>query len=241
MRMRGGLTPSVMALLVLCVPPAQAAPGPESGFRMSSTVGASLGDGGSAAEVGGAVGYRVNRFAGFELEITYVPSLDFGGRRAAASEGVVTYCASVVPQMDPGPPAGCFVQPGIYPPVSVRTSGHALTFTTNFVGEIPSTVSWLRPYVVAGGGVGSVSERFHDGDGPGGIIPMDHGTNAAGMIGTDAGGSTTTGLALTVGGGLDIQVWKGLAIGADARYVHIARGSGGLDMTRVGGRVSWRF
>ena len=51
-------------------------------------------------------------------------------------------------------------------------------------------------------------------------------------------------LALTAGAGLDVRVWKGLSIAADARYLHLFDdrvGVGELDITRIGAKVSWSY
>jgi hypothetical protein len=48
-------------------------------------------------------------------------------------------------------------------------------------------------------------------------------------------------LALTVGGGLDVRLWKELAVGGEARWVRLLIDRRELDFAHVAGRISYRF
>ena len=50
-----------------------------------------------------------------------------------------------------------------------------------------------------------------------------------------------TGLALTVGGGLDVRLWRGLAIGADVRWLRLLADQRDFDFAQIASRVSYRF
>ena len=50
-----------------------------------------------------------------------------------------------------------------------------------------------------------------------------------------------TGLILTVEGGLDVLLWKGFSIGADARWLRLLVDRGTFDFAQVTSRVSVRF
>ena len=53
--------------------------------------------------------------------------------------------------------------------------------------------------------------------------------------------SAETGLSLTVGGGLDVRLWRGLGVGVDARWLRILTNREELDTVQVATRVSYRF
>jgi hypothetical protein len=70
-----------------------------------------------------------------------------------------------------------------------------MTFTANYVVEIPTGVRWFRPYFLGGGGLGNLSRRIAE-----------------------------TGLVLDAGGGIDFPIVHGLAVGGDVRYFHLNAG-----------------
>jgi opacity protein-like surface antigen len=105
----------------------------------------------------------------------------------------------------------------------------------------------LIPYVTGGGGVASVSQavafapifpvpfqpylrRFPPPGLPPGILG-----------GLGAIQRSETDLALTVGGGVDFQVLGGFAVGSDVRYLRLFGTFNDLDLTRITGRVTYRF
>ena len=52
---------------------------------------------------------------------------------------------------------------------------------------------------------------------------------------------TATDLALTIGGGVDVRLWKGLAVGGDVRYLRLFDDTEGFDFAFVTSRISYRF
>lgn len=213
---------TMVFLLVLVAGDAFAQPPPDTGARFSGFIGGSFGDGDTTVAIGAAVGFRVTRYVGWELEWAYIPSLDLvdtDDPRILAT-GQTTFTVA------PG-----LIIPFIFPPF--RVSGRAITFLSNFVAEFPTAVHWLRPYLLAGGGLANVSQQVDFGGRP---IPL--GLEAFFPLFVE---SSRTDLALTTGGGVDFQIWRGLAIGGDLRYLHIFGEGEGFDMTRVGTRVSYRF
>ena len=179
---------------------------------ISSSIGASVADGGPAPALGVTFGYRPMEPFGFELELSYLLSMDFGefdGPRILA--------------------LGLF-RPTIYPPLEFDVTGRAVMFGANVVGYLPVGGSRLRPYVVAGGGVADVERRVEQREGC--VCPA----------GSYRGpGFSETALALSAGGGLDLQAWRAVAVGVDARYTHLFTDADAIDLARISGRVTWRF
>jgi opacity protein-like surface antigen len=220
------------ALVVSLGMPAGAAPA-ESGLKIAANVGASMGDGHTSAAAGGAIGYRFTRNVGFDVEVSYTPSLEFDGA-GGFPLGMPGVQPGHVTSMSFGPdglPIGAAEQT-FYPTISERTSGTMLTFLASFVGEIPTGVSWLCPYVLVGAGSATVTEKY----GVGQFVGQ------AGMAGPMGHiGVSQTSLAITAGGGVDFPIWKRLAVGVDARYIHVAREGSPLNTVRAGTRISYRF
>jgi opacity protein-like surface antigen len=119
--------------------------------------------------------------------------------------------------------------------------GHATVFTTNVRLEIPTLSRTVIPFVVGGGGLASVTNYY-------GVVYA--AANVAALIGANTvspiyGGpstlsSTTTTMALTLGGGASFLLTDHFAIDADLRALHLLG-----DRTRTVGRfgvgVSYRF
>ena len=49
------------------------------------------------------------------------------------------------------------------------------------------------------------------------------------------------GLALVLGGGVDVRVWRGFGVGGDSRWLRVLRSYGALDTAQVAARASYRF
>ena len=208
------------------------------GPRVSGLFGTALGEGDPAIATGGSVGYRFTPHFGFDLEVLILPSFD-----PQRFETIFDTSLDQLPPIISGIP--------IRRP-DFESSGHTVAFLTNFVTEFPTGARWLIPYVSGGGGVASVSRSIGpiyyalpslpttvsviDLSG----VPITFPDIAAGFeVGPIE--RSETDLALTVGGGIDFQVWKGLAVGADLRYLHLFGATDDLDLTRLVGRVTYRF
>ena len=184
----------------------------ESGARVAGFFAGAFGEGETNIAAGGAVGYRFTPRVGFEFEALALPELEFS---------------------DTG------------------ESGRGVAFLTNFVAEFPSPARWLTPYVQGGGGVANISRsglgRIGNGD------PRRDARRDIGRFGSrgdfadgtrladDPRGPAETGVAMSVGGGIDFTVWKGLAVGPSLSYIKLFGSVTDRDLTRIGFRTTYRF
>ena len=215
-----------VAVTLAAVSPAvaqEAVPG--IGGRVFGTVGGSFGDGGPTVMTSGGVGLRLTRHLGLDLELLYVPSLDLAddgrffiqqGRRFAS---------------------------GFAPPFEMDRDASVTAFLTKFTVEFPTAGGRLFPYLTGGGGVGYLSERVRyrlRGDIP--ILQLAEPSSFSPLIfPPPVFESSETGLSLTVGGGLDVRLWKGFGVGVDARWLRVLASREDLDTAQVATRVSYRF
>jgi len=109
--------------------------------------------------------------------------------------------------------------------------GRATSYTVNLVSEMPTRIHWLRPYISGGGGVASVRRvQQHT------FFNLGSTTSATDPV-------------LTVGGGVDFLVWRGLAVGVELRYLRVFEEDQfgrsdvphNLNVTSLGSLVSYRF
>ena len=125
-------------------------------------------------------------------------------------------------------------------------SGRGVAFLSQFVTEFPSAAHWLTPYVLGGGGVANVTRqlnfplftggdirRLFPGDRRFPVDPID-------PIGRTPGRAETS-LALTVGGGVDFNIWGRLAVGPNISFMKLFGNFEDLDLTRIGARAAYRF
>ncbi len=209
-----GVSPAVAQVMV-----------PDIGGRVFGTVGGSFGDGGSTIMTSGGVGLRLTRHLGLDLEVLYVPALDL------TNDGLF------------------FIQQGrqfalgFPPPFDMDRDASVTAFLTTFTVEFPIAGGRLFPYLTGGGGVGHLSERVRYrpwGDIP--ILQVAEPSSLSPLIfPPPAFKSSETGLSLTVGGGIDIRLWRGLGIGVDARWLRLLSSREDLDTAQIASRVSYRF
>ena len=176
----------------------------------------------------GGAGLRLTRHLGLDFEVLYVSDLDLsddddfviqgGGRRRVS-----------------------------FPSFRIDEDGSLTTFLTKLTVDFPVAGDRLVPYVTGGGGIGRLSRRaevrFGDDDDDEAPIPLpldqlQLGTLIFPPIPVDR---SEIGLALTVGGGVDVMLWKGLGVGADVRWLRLLTDRDELDVAIVAGRVSYRF
>lgn len=124
------------------------------------------------------------------------------------------------------------------------STGRGVAFLTNFVTEFPTPARWLTPYVEGGGGIANISQSFsfqsaREND------PRFFPRRRGDPIRTTDNGldlrRSETNLALTVGGGVDFNIWRGLAVGPNITYLKLFGNLQDRDFTRIGGRASYRF
>lgn len=173
--------------------------------------------------VGGGVGYRFNRAIGFGIEIVTVPTLRPGlpdGPRPLLAQSPIAFSYG-----DP--------------------RGHLTTFTTNVRLELPISARRVIPYVIGGGGVASVTERYTLRIGytlaPGVVLPvLPANVTLVPTTFTRRVSRSATDLALTLGGGVSLLATDHFAIDLDARYLRL-QGSRDIDVGRFGAGISYRF
>ncbi len=215
-----------VALTLAAVSPAvaqEAVPG--IGGRVFGTVGGSFGDGGPTVMTSGGVGLRLTRHLGLDLEVLYVPALDL------ADDGLF-----FIQQ-------GRRFASGFAPPFEMDRDASVTAFLTKFTVEFPTAGGRLFPYLTGGGGVGHLSERVRYRPRCNCILqePAEPSSFSPLIFPPPAFETSETGLTLTVGGGLDVRLWRGLGIGVDARWLRLLSSREDLDTAQIASRVSYRF
>jgi Outer membrane protein beta-barrel domain len=207
------MTLRTLAILSLMISSVTDARAQDAGARVSGFYAGAFGEGETNIAAGGAVGYRFTPRVGFELEAFALPDLEFS---------------------DTG------------------DSGRGVAFLSNFVSEFPSPARWLTPYVQGGGGVANISQSrlfARIPDNVQGIlrgrIPGRRDARPSledAMRVSDLGGRRNeSAVALSVGGGVDFTVWRGLAVGPNITYLKLFGNLTDRDLTRIGFRSSYRF
>ena len=204
---------------------------PDIGGRVFGIVGGSFGNGGSTVMTSGGVGLRLTRHLGLDLEVLYVPALDL------ADDGLF-----FIQQ-------GRAFASGFAPPFEMDRDASLTAFLTKFTVEFPTAGGRLFPYLTGGGGVGHLSERVRYRprcncilQGPESVLQLAEPSIFSPLIFPPLPfESSETGLSLTVGGGLDIRLWRGLGIGVDARWLRLLSSREDLDTAQIASRVSYRF
>ena len=197
---------------------------PDIGGRVFGTVGGSFGDGGTTVMTSGGVGLRLTRHLGLDLELLYVPDLDLADDRGFPI------------------PLGRLFPAGVVLPFDLDRNASVTAFLTKFTVEFPIAGGRLFPYLTGGGGVGHLSERVRYR--PWGDIPILQVAELSSfflIFPPLAFETSETGLSLTVGGGLDVRLWRGFGVGVDARWLRVLASREDLDTAQVATRVSYRF
>lgn len=207
----------------------------DSGAVVGASIGVSAIAGRTELTFSGSGGYRFNRYVGMEIEVSAVPAVK--GAFPNGDGGVI--------------PAGA-VAPTIFPgPSYSNANGRAVIFTNNVRVEMPTTSDRLTPFFVAGGGAANV-RRTTDFTLPIGILePValpGVGLGAAPIVGGTPGirtvvehlASTSTDLALTIGGGIAVRVVSHTTIDADLRFYRLM-GTTDTNVGRFTVGVRYRF
>jgi opacity protein-like surface antigen len=227
-----------IVLLLLLVPSAASAQD-DRGASAGGSVSATNLDSRTSWSFAGSFEYRFNRVAGLEVETTAVPTLksEFSGPIILSASA--SFSSSV---------AGSLIAPTIFPPPRITNPrGRAVIFTNNVRVHIPTTTERLDPYFVAGGGIASIRHTadyiyspliYALGDLPAALSV----TNPSIPIRTvtEPIASSSTALALTLGGGVGVRVVSSLWIEADLRLFRLL-GSEDRNAGRFGVGVRYRF
>lgn len=206
--------PVAAALTLIALMTGWATPARAQGAVVHGSVAAAVSDDTTSPAYGGGVTWRFNSVLGLGLELSHLRSL--------TSSFAHIYCCT-----DDGE----------------QTS--ATTFTTNVRLEIPTTTRRVVPFVVAGGGVAAVRESY------GVYYAQLAGTLNPDLVriglttlpvlpGPSTVTTTTTNMALTLGGGASLLVSRRFSVDLDLRALHIM-GDPGRTIGRFGGGVSYRF
>lgn len=204
----------------------------DTGGRIAGSFGGSFGDGGSTTAATGSAGLRLTRHLGLDLELMYVPDLE------------IENGPSILPLLTAGvAEAGPRVKVVARIPVilPVEREARVIAFFSKLVAEFP-VGDRLRPYLAGGGGPAHTRKRFRY-RWPDTVRILGERGGSAMVVPFPVPGyevSETT-LGLTIGGGLDVRVWRDLAAGVDIRYVRFLGGIEDLDLGQIAARVSYRF
>ena len=202
-------------LLAATARPAQAQEVPETGGRVFGLVGGVFGDGDTTALVSGGAGLRLRRQLGLDLEVLYAPKL-----------GLPTDVDVIIQTLG-----------AAFAPVERVERSRLISFLTKMTVEFPVANGRVWPYLTGGGWVGSLRQTVTFRNLP---LPL---ADALGVqiFPPPMFDVTATDLVLTIGGGVDVRVWKGLAIGGDVRYLRLLDNTEGFDFAFVTSRLSYRF
>jgi opacity protein-like surface antigen len=175
-----------------------------------------FGDGGATGAVAVGFGMLTPRNIGFEIEVSYVPGLDFDDDVAVIA---------------------------IFPPISIDTSGRIIGLQTHVIGMLPGSGTKLRAFVLAGGGVADLERRVSISRGdvlfsPTGLTPPPYPIPFE--FDTEAEDSDAV-LVLSAGAGFEYSVTRNLALGTSVRYQRLFSEPERLDGARVAARATWRF
>lgn len=187
-----------------------------TGGRVAGTFGGSFGDGGSTIAAAGSAGIRVTRHLGLDFEVMVVPNL-----RLPRELAILRWAPIRLP---------------------LEQEGRLIGFLSRWTVEFP-VGNRLWPYLTGGGGPVHLKQvlRFR---GPVILERIRLGERAVFPESTvpirdfEVG---ELGLGLTIGGGVDVGLWRGLAVGVDARYLRVLGGTQNPDLGQVTARLSYRF
>jgi opacity protein-like surface antigen len=190
-----------------------------SGAIASGSLAAVVDDSGTDVSVAGSLGYRFNRVIGMGVELTWMRPKS----------------AAPVPETSP------------YANISYADPRNDLLLvTTNVRIEIPTISQRILPYAVGGGGPASTRSTYRYTIAYRGVLPQ---LAATGLVGAvipvplpevRSETITSTGLGLTLGGGVSFLATDHLSIDIDLRSFYI-RGEAGGSLGRFGAGASWRF
>lgn len=182
----------------------------QEGARVSGFFGGAIGEGETNMSAAGSAGYRLTPHFGFDFEVLMLPDFE----------------------------------------IDDRGDGRGVAFLTSFVTEFPSPAAWLTPYIQGGGGVANLrfgsTFEFEDGEGRRIGLPARGRRGGPAFINDDvhlvrvSSGRSETNLALTIGGGVDFAVWRGLAVGPNITFMKFIGGQD-TDLTRIGAKMTYRF
>ena len=227
---RRTLRPTLAALVLITAPAAAQQQSPAAGGIVYGLVGGGFGDGTFVAAGAGA-GLRLTRHLGLDLELTRLS----GGRvETLPGLGWIASAGATSVFRDAFEPGATF-EPDAdfedypFPFIDFEDPRRDVTaFLTKFTVEFPIVDGLLFPYLTGGAGVGRVTERFGAVILPRIFPPL---PNAWSDLG----------LSFTLGGGVDVRLWRGLGVGVDVRWLRVLRAYDAVDAAQLTARASYRF
>ena len=188
---------------------------PETGGRFFGLVGGAFGDGDTTALISGGAGLRLTRQLGLDFEVLYAHDL---GLPTDTDVIIQTFGAA-------------------FAPVERLERSRLVAFLTKMTVEFPLAHGRVWPYLTGGGGVGNLRQTTTFRNLP---LPLaeELGVQIFPPLDFDV---TANDLALTIGGGVDVPLWKGFGVGADVRYLRLLDDTDGFDFAFVTSRISYRF
>jgi len=216
------------ALLLLVLPAAVSAQ--DRGAAVAGSVSAVNMASHTDAAFAGAFAYRFSRVVEFEIETTWVPRV----RSPFPDNPVVIQNTSFTTAT---PPAGSTVVQIFPTPYYSSPGGRIAIFTNTARINMPTTAARLTPYFAAGGGIASVRRTADFNYSILGVLPP---PNQPLRPITQPIVSSSTNLALTLGGGVDIKMADAFSIDADLRLFRLL-GDTDRNLGRFGVGVRYRF
>ena len=257
LRRRRALLQILAALALTAAPAAAQEDVPDTGGRVYGLVGGGFGDGTFIATGAGA-GLRLTPHIGLDVELTHLSGRGGAETHTPWLAAVSTFSAAAASVVaEDYPPIGVDVDDYLFPPIHFEDQGtDVTTFLTKFTVEFPIADGRLFPYLTGGGGIGRVTERFGIIFDPIPWMPLDHDQSTVRADAADDDSAihfsdfgtfpapdaySELGLALALGGGVDVRLWRGLGAGVDIRWLRVLRDYGSIDTAQVTARASYRF
>lgn len=226
------VTRYLLAMIGVCLLPVGVMAQDDRGAVVSGSVSATNTSSHTDVAFAGTFGYRFSRVFGMEIEATAVPDL----KAPFSNDFPVILNSSAASSSAAGLTSVIF--PG---PVLQDAGGRLVIFTTNARVEIPTVSARVTPYFVAGGGIASTRRTAEF------TYPIPFLLPATQVIAPVPPRSlsypvisSSTDLALTLGGGVDVRVMKRLAIEVDLRLFRLL-GYDDTNVGRFGVGVRYRF
>ncbi len=253
-RTRPALAPAIAALALAAGPAAAQQEVPDTGGRVYGLVGGALGDGRFVATGAGA-GLRLTRHLGLDVELTHLSGRNGAGVGAPWSGGISVFSTTSAAGAAEDYPSLGAGGDGLFPSIRFEHHGRDVTtFLTKFTVEFPIADGLLFPYLTGGGGIARVTERSSVVIDPIPWIPWEDNQTTGQAVGADGAvhfsdsgiflhptAYSELGLALVLGGGVDVRLWRGFGVGVDIRWLRVLRSYDALDTAQVAGRASYRF
>lgn len=212
------------AIAIVCMP--HLARAQDTGASVGGNISAFNLDSHTSVAYSGSFDFRFTRVVGLEVEAMFVPSLKspYPGS-AALAEARASSGLGFAPS-----------------PTLANEGGRVVIWSNNVRVAIPTTATRIEPFFVAGGGVASIR---HTADlsltiPPIIILPILPPLGGGSRTITQPLKTSSTGLAMTLGGGVGIRAASHLWIDADLRLVRIL-GNEDQNVGRFGVGVRYAF